>query len=523
MSHQACIIRSLSVTFAQHCLFQQLSFQLPFAQCAALIGRNGQGKSLLMSMLNHFDPALATGEIDWQCQYAYLAQFHIPATTIAEALNVQELYQIFQRIEHHQASFADFDHVEHLWHLPQQWQQILSDANLPIDLSFPCHQLSEGQKTKLALCRLFLLKDHYLLLDEPSNHLDAASRQWLIRSLQQHPAGCLMISHDRNLLRQMQHIYALQDSGIKHYQGNYDHYLTQYQLQVEALARNVNQQKRELKQLKIQQHDSLMKAQKRQQTGKKIRESGSQAKILLDYQKEQATQSQSALKQQQQRQIQQSRQQLQQKQLQLEKIQSQRFQFSFPQHKTGEILRLKDIILPFASQQKITLALSAGEKIHVVGNNGAGKSTLLKTIAGLLKPKSGDIFCKAKLLYLDQNFYFGDQQLNALAQLKPFNPQYSDSEWRNLLGQLGIRGDKALYPLHQLSGGEKLKVALLGLSQHAEAIDLLLLDEPENHLDIESRELLAAAISSFTGTVILVSHDQSFVEECGINTTFTLS
>ena len=106
--------------------------------------------------------------------------------------------------------------------------------------------------------------------------------------------------------------------------------------------------------------------------------------------------------------------------------------------------------------------------------------------------------------------------------LKHANPSINEVEWRNLLGQLRIRGEKSQIPLTCLSGGEQLKVALLAISQSAQKIDLLLLDEPENHLDIESRDVLAHAISEYKGAVILVSHDPSFIEKCRISDSFQL-
>lgn len=110
--------------------------------------------------------------------------------------------------------------VENHWDAPQQWQQILSNANLPTNLKFPIQQLSEGQKTKLALCRLFLKQDHYLLLDEPSNHLDTESRQWLIQSIYAHKAGVCVISHDQRLLNEVEYIYALSELGLQQITGN---------------------------------------------------------------------------------------------------------------------------------------------------------------------------------------------------------------------------------------------------------------------------------------------------------------
>ncbi|ENX22671.1 hypothetical protein F892_01913 [Acinetobacter vivianii] len=523
MTQQACIVSNLSLELAQHKLFDHLSFQLPLHQFCGLIGRNGQGKSLLMSLLHGQSTELAySGQISWQCPHQHLAQLQrVQADTIAQALDIEDLYQCFERIQQGTASFNDYDRVEHLWHLPTEWQQLLESAGLPTTLDTPTQHLSEGQKTKLALCRLFLLKDHYLLLDEPSNHLDTQGRQWLIEQMAQHPTGGLMISHDRQLLSHVQGIFALNQLGLHYYGGNYALYQQQHQLQVEALSHAVQQEKRELKQLKEQQHQSQMKAQKRKKTGEKLRASGSQAPILLDAKKEQSEQSLSHLRKQQSKQLADAKDELQQKQAQLEHLKSQSFEFTQTTGKSGEILRCQQLQLTYAKTQPIDLALSAGEKLHLSGANGTGKSTLLKTLQGLIPPLAGEIYCKVSAVYLDQNLSLLNENLSAVEYLCGIDSNLNEQQARTLLGNLQIRRDKALSPLTKLSGGERLKVALLGLKQ--QAVELLLLDEPENHLDIESRELLAQAIHSFNGAVILVSHDESFVAECGIHESYVLS
>ena len=523
MTQQACIVSNLSLELAQHKLFDQLSFQLPLHQFCGLIGRNGQGKSLLLSLLQGESTELAySGQISWQCPHQHLAQLQrIQADNIAQALDIEDLYQCFERIQQGTASFNDYDRVEHLWHLPSEWQQLLESAGLPTALDTPTQHLSEGQKTKLALCRLFLLKDHYLLLDEPSNHLDTQGRQWLIEQMAQHLTGGLMISHDRQLLSHVQGIFALNQLGLHYYGGNYALYQQQHQLQVEALSHAVQQEKRELKQLKEQQHQSQMKAQKRKKTGEKLRASGSQAPILLDAKKEQSEQSLSHLRKQQSKQLTDAKDELQQKQTQLEHLKSQSFEFTQTTGKSGEILRCQQLQLTYAKTQPIDLALSTGEKLHLSGANGTGKSTLLKTLQGLIPPLAGEIYCKVSAVYLDQNLSLLNENLSAVEYLCGIDSNLTEQQARTLLGNLQIRRDKALSPLTKLSGGERLKVALLGLKQ--QAVELLLLDEPENHLDIESRELLAQAIRSFNGAVILVSHDESFVEECGIHESYVLS
>lgn len=523
MTQQACVISNLSLEFPTQILFNQLNFVLFSGQISALIGRNGLGKSLLFKLLNaQNDSKLAfSGQVAWNMPHDYLAQLQrLNAETIAGALEVEHLHFAFQRIENSTASFEDFDLVENCWELPAQWQHILLNAKLPTDLDFPVDHLSEGQKTKLALCRLFLKHDHYLLLDEPSNHLDASARTWLIESIQAHKAGVCMISHDRQLLNYAQHIYALTELGLQHISGNYQDYIRQYQLQLNALTQSIQQEKRELKQLKQQHQQTLLKAQKRTRKAIQLRESNSQAKILLDFKKEQAGQSFGKLKAQLVRQNEESYANLTEKQTQLEKIKPQKFAFHFSSTQSGEVLRLNDIQLPYPSQQKIKLAVYAGQKIHLKGQNGIGKSTLLKMIHQYEpmqdQNKSADIFRTGISVYLDQNFSLFNDELTVLQNLALFNGHLLEVEWRNLLGNLRIRREKSFLKFSQLSGGEKLKVALLALSHAQHNIDLLLLDEPDNHLDIESKELLAQALTQFKGAVILVSHDEYFVKQCGI-------
>ncbi|NUG02157.1 ATP-binding cassette domain-containing protein [Acinetobacter oleivorans] len=526
MTQQACVISQLSLEFPSKVMFQQLNFSLESHQVSALIGRNGQGKSLLMQMLNQMlksDSILTSGQISWHVKHAYLPQLHrLAAQTIAEPLDILDVYHVFKRVEQGVANFDDYDFLEGKWDLPTLWNNLLESAGLPTDLDFPVKNLSEGQKTKLALSCLFLKSDHYLLLDEPSNHLDQESRKWLIDHLRKHPAGALIISHDRNLLNEVDHIYHLNEHGLHHTTGNYEKFYGQYQTHVAALEQSVQQGQRDVKHMKQKQHEVLMKAQKRERAGNKLRESNSQAKILLDFKKEQAGQSIAAIQSQHQRQISNSQNDLTDKKMRLETVKPQQFVFPTFHKKSGEILRIKKLKLKYGTQKPIDLAVQAAEKIHITGQNGIGKSTLLKAIQAQNIHPCDSIHLSVECFYLDQNFSFLCDEMTVIENLSHMNSEVSELEWRNLLGQLRIRGDKGTQLLSQLSGGEKLKVALLALSQIRPAPELLLLDEPENHLDIESRELLATAIQSYEGAVLLISHDQTFVESCAIHESFSL-
>ncbi|ENV30738.1 hypothetical protein F961_00921 [Acinetobacter baumannii NIPH 60] len=289
MTQQACVISQLTLEFPSKVMFKELNFSLEHHQVSALIGRNGQGKSLLMQLLHKISPTTEmhiSGQINWQTNHAYLSQLtRLQSVTIAEALEVNHLYNAFQRVEQGEAGYDDYDLLEGHWDLPNIWEALLRSAQLPTDLDFPVKQLSEGQKTKLALSALFLKTDHYLLLDEPSNHLDQEARQWLIAQLKKHPAGALIISHDLTLLNEVDHTYHLNEHGLQHTTGNYEKFYAQYQSQIEALEQSVHLHQREVKHMKQKQHEVLMKAQKRERAGNKLRDSNSQAKILLDLKK----------------------------------------------------------------------------------------------------------------------------------------------------------------------------------------------------------------------------------------------
>ena len=530
MTQHACIISSLHLEFPTRIIFTDLNFSLFKGKVSALIGRNGQGKSLLLNLLHsHLDSRSSLdfdchGQILWQMKHAYLDQFQrCTGDCIADALDVLPLHLAFERIQQNIATDSDYLLVENQWQQPQLWQQLLSSADLPVDLNFKIESLSEGQKTKLSLVKLLLKTDHYLLLDEPANHLDTKSRAWLLKALQHHPAGALIISHDKTTLGQAEHIYHLSENGLTHTDGGFEIYSSQREKQISALSASIEQEKRDLKKLKSRQQDSVMKAKKREKSGQKLRSSASQSKMILDSKKESAGQSLAGLLNQQKRQLQQGEQSLKDKQSVLEIIQPQDFEFPHIDVSIREILRIRQLILPYGSRSPINFALTAREKSRLVGNNGTGKSTLLKMINQQDQSRHPDIYLNARCFYLDQNFNCLDPDKNAIENLIQFNPHLTATTWRQLLGNLRLRGEKGLLKIHQLSGGERLKVLLTGIAQLNPLPELLLLDEPDNHLDLESKDLLAKAIASWQGAMILVSHDDAFVDTCGIHTQLKLS
>ena len=185
-------------------------------------------------------------------------------------------------------------------------------------------------------------------------------------------------------------------------------------------------------------------------------------------------------------------------------------------------LHLSELVLPYVHHAPLTLTVQQGERWHIRGRNGSGKSTLLRVMAGLEQPLAGFCEVHGRCVYLDQHFSLLDETESALSNLQRLHPDSSATQLRTELAGLRLRGDKALQPLRELSGGERLKVALLTVLVGGNAPTLLLLDEPDNHLDLDSRLLLEQTLADYPGALLVVSHDPAFIEALHVHHTLIL-
>jgi len=515
MSPVLCRFSALSHQFNHMPVFCDLSATL-HRGLTGLVGRNGQGKSVLLSLLaQHYPPD--SGQIQWFSPFHAVPQINdFGDQRLVDTLGVGALYDCFQRIESGQLVDDDFARTEGQWHLPALWQQQLADACLDFPLDTPTRQLSGGQQTRLLLCRAFLQTDAYLLLDEPSNHLDQDGRQWLFRQLHKHTGGALVASHDRQLLQQADRILAFEVHGLQEYGGNYDLYRSVCDTQQEAAEQQQLRLQREQQQQKRGQQAALEKAARRTKQGKQLRRSGSQSKLLLDARQQRAEGSLSTLKQQHQQRSEQLNAQLQQANEQLELVKPLSLHASGDVARSGICLHMTEVQLPYVAHKPLSLTLQQGERWQVLGLNGAGKSTLLRIVAGLERAQSGTCDVKGQCVYLDQHFRLLDSHSSALENLLRLHPDYSETALRSELAGVRLRQDKALQSVSTLSGGERLKVALLAVLLGEQLPALLLLDEPDNHLDLDSRRLLEQTLRDYPGALLVVSHDPVFIEALDI-------
>lgn len=488
-----------------------------------LVGHNGAGKSLLATILTG-ERMPAGGTVVCNADTGVFCQqpSHLLASeaTIAEFLGVAPVLDALSRITKGECTDYLFESVGEQWDLPAQLARELTALGLPSDPQTPCATLSGGQLAILRLWQLFKGQHTLLILDEPSNHLDRRARRWLQAQIQSTAAAVLLISHDRELLQGMEEIWELNQTGITVYGGNYAHYAAQKQLKEQALNRQIETLHKQQKQVQQQAQRSLEKAAQRAVQGQKLR--GSQAKCLLDKQKDRATASAASRN----KNIESRQKQLQQRASQLQSAQcltqKQAIHLSSANAGNKKAISLLNGVLAFGSSQPVNLQVGEGDKLHLQGGNGSGKSTLLKTLTGRLPLQAGELHVNTPLCYLDQHFSSVLPTLSLLDNLLQQCPELSESDARTLLAGIGFRRDSVFNPAETLSGGEKMKLAMLIVS-HQPQQPFLLLDEPDNHLDLNAKILLAAALNRYQGGFILISHDTAFADEAGVKSACQLT
>lgn len=506
-----------------HVLFDNISFTLSKSR-VGLVGRNGVGTSLLASILAG-QTAPTKGTVSITNSLAYFHQqsgvLDDDTYTIAHFLDCFDALNAIECIEKGDCSPQLFDLVGDAWDLKSQLSQQLKNIGLPDNPFLPCKQLSGGQLTKLKLWKTFNSNAALLILDEPSNHLDSDSKEWLSTRIRQYRGHVLLISHDRILLNNMEEIWALSSIGMKIYGGNFDNYLDQLNIEKLATDRQLTAVIKQKRNIEQQSQKNIEKAARRASQGNKLRHLGSQAKVLLDKKKDSATASTAGrIKNEQQRQNQINKRERELKSKQQQNT-LQNIVFTSNQTKANRVISLIEGVLPRGSSVPITLFINANDKVQLKGRNGVGKSTLLKTIIKACTLKSGELTTNTPFFYVDQHFSLVQPNLSVLDNIVTQCARLSAVKARTLLAGIDIRNDKVFQNARTLSGGEKMKVAML-IAANQPTLPMLLLDEPDNHLDIDAKSVLANALNQYQGGFMLVTHDKGFSNECNLTKTIML-
>lgn len=491
-------------------------------QHTALVGRNGVGKTVLARLLAG-KLAPTSGRISRAGRIHYLAQnllLQHPGQSIAELAGLAPAFAALQRIEQGSSDPQDFTLLAERWDLRQQFQTLLQDSGLPaLPADTPASALSGGQAMRVALLGAQLAQADFLILDEPSNHLDAAARRALAQRLQRWPGGLLLISHDRRLLAQMEVIAELSSHGLSTYSGSYSGYQqTQRQhaqLAMDALARSKQERQRSEHALRDQQERQARKQARGEQQGKHA----NQAKILLGRAKQRSEASSGKL----------AAQHATARQVFNDRVseaaqaidwQDGAVHWHLPQETfdrgrsssaiVAELQAVQSPRLPGA--KPLDLQLRAGQRLAISGPNGSGKSSLLQILAGQLAPTAGQRQVHVPWAMLDQQQSGMQPECSVLAQWQQCNRHTPEGVLRMRLAQLGLDARHILQPSGQLSGGERLKAAMACALYRDDPAQLLLLDEPDNHLDLPSLQALEQMLRSYPGCLVVVSHDEPLLD-----------
>jgi ATPase subunit of ABC transporter with duplicated ATPase domains len=392
-----------------------------------------------------------------------------------------------------------------------------------MDLNRKMETLSGGQKTKVFLSGIGIHQPEIILLDEPSNHLDGEGRTLLYEYIQTTPNTLVVVSHDRILLNLLDAVCEISKRGITRYGGNYDFYIDQKRIEAQALSQEVKDKEKALRKAKEVERESLERKQKLDARGKKKQEKAGLPTISMNTFKNNAEKSTARIKDVHAEKIETISEALSKLRAALSDISKIKLNVDDTTlHRGKNLITATNVNFGYPyhwlSKQPLNFQIRSGERIVIKGSNGSGKTTLIKMILGQIQPLSGIINrAEVKSVYIDQDYSLINDALSIYEQVELLNyAALPDHELKIRLSRFLFKKEHWDKLCKSLSGGEKMRLMLCCLTINHHAPDMIILDEPTNNLDIQNIEILTAAMNQYQGTLIIVSHDQYFLEQMSI-------
>lgn len=500
-------VSNISVEYDGTPVIYQADFVIHENEKIALIGRNGCGKTTLLKVL--------TGEVEYQkgeddAPYGIFTSGNPVIGFLKQTSNDDKAKTMFDEILDAYSSLIKIEkdvesaledlqndscdqNVRRYSRLCEQFEReggytykkeyltaVKKFGFSNEDMQKPLCEFSGGQRTKISLLKLLLSKPDVLLLDEPTNHLDLEAIEWLENYLCAYKKSCVIVSHDRMFLDKIVNVvYEIEYGETKRYQGNYTSFTAQKQQAYDKALKDSIMRKKEIDRLSALVERFRYKANKAAMAQAKLKQIERIGEVGTPSNFDTAT-----------------------------------FKSNFqPERETVEKAVVLDKLV-FGYDKplgQINTIIKRGDKVGIIGQNGCGKSTLVKTIVHKIKALDGSATfgLHAQVGYFDQT---STQSFSTLTVLEDFQnefPMLSNTEARSALGAFMLSGDDVFKRICDLSGGEKVRLALCKILRKKP--NILILDEPTNHMDIIGKETLERLLSNYTGTVITVSHDRYFV------------
>jgi len=501
-------------------LFINLSLTVG-AERIGLVGRNGVGKSTLLAIMAG-NRAPSAGAVSHAGTVGSLDQTPDLASDdrLIALLGAAQAWDRLARIEAGQGDATDFADAD--WTLPARLDQALAEVGLDgCDPARPGSRLSGGQVMRAALARLLIAAPDVLLLDEPTNNLDAEARDLVIRILARWPGGAVVVSHDRTLLRGLDRIVELSSLGARSYGGGYELYARLKAEETAAATRDLDEAERDSRRVARDIQQARERKARRDAAGQRLADRGGAPKILLGAMARRAEQSAGRANLLAQRLAGEAAERRAQAEARVERLSSLAFDLPATRLPAGKpVLAFEDVAFAWPDGTRVLEGLSlqivGPERLAVSGPNGAGKTTLIRLATGALLPSAGLVRRGVTTAVLDQKASLLNDAQTLLENYRRLNPGATLNEAHAALARFLFRNAAAQQQAGSLSGGERLRAALACVLCSEPPPQFLILDESSNHLDLASLEAVEAALSDYDGALMVISHDEAFLDAIGV-------
>ncbi|MGL3823378.1 ATP-binding cassette domain-containing protein [Sphingopyxis sp. R3-92] len=492
-----------------------------------IIGRNGVGKSTLLRLLTgQLTPT--AGHIAIDGRIAMLRQIvQVDASeSIPDLFDAAADLALLRKAEAGEASADEIADTD--WTLEARIDAALAGVGLSVSPETPLAMLSGGQRTRAALAGAMFAAPDFLLLDEPTNNLDRAGREAVHSLLRGWRGGAIIVSHDRELLEEMDAIIELTGFGAVRYSGGWSAYRARKEIEQAAVEAELAGAEKELGRVRRQTQVTTERQARRDAGGRRKAERGDEPAILLGTLKQRAEESVGANRRLAERQQREAEELLASARAKIEIVDPLSVGLAstgLPSSRT--ILSIDHVTAGYVEEQPIlrdiSLTMTGPERVALVGPNGSGKSTLLALLAGTLKPWTGQVRVSVPFALFDQRVSLLDPALSVADNFLAQNPGTTNNQCRAALARFRFRAAAADRIVGTLSGGQALRTGLACVLGAPRPPQLLILDEPGNHLDIDSLAAVETGLAAYDGALIVVSHDTAFLDAIGITRTIELA
>lgn len=498
-----------AVAFGDDVILHSIDFEIRNTEKIAIVGRNGCGKTTLLKLIS--------GEVEMEKldsdesafiakagnpEIGYLKQiaFDDPDVTLE-----QEVRKCFVKMDERKAELAraaaelEHDYSDEKvarytameeafkddggYYYEKEYEVMIRKFGFSDDeRKKPIRDFSGGQQTKIAFIKLLLSKPDILLLDEPTNHLDVTTIEWLEGYLKSYPEAVVVVSHDRMFLDNVVDVvYEIEYGTARRYPGNYTNFIARKKENYDKQMKDHIAQQKEIE--RLQRMVTRFKGKPTKTSMAQSKQKAIDRMVIIEAP---------------------------------DKYDNKTFHANFqPEKETGnDVLYTSELAIGYDHPLSVvSLDLKRGEKLGILGGNGLGKSTFLKTIVGKIPALSGEyrFGTNVQIGYFDQQMAMYTSNKTVLDDFWDEYPNLTETEARNALGAFLFSGDDVFKNVNMLSGGEKVRLALCKILKTRP--NVLVLDEPTNHMDIVGKETLESMLKDYKGTLIFVSHDRYFVKK----------